>query len=156
MSSCIRIAAHTAAGNGLIVHLRSNRNRVLAMKDMIVFRITMNVIPGKQLEMMQTLISMIEPTEKEEGCISYGIFCDIKDKNRFCLLEEWKTRKDLDHHIASHRFGVLLGTKTLLRESLEIQICTVSRSEGMDAIHKVRNHKRSSTFPTYENGGLVK
>jgi quinol monooxygenase YgiN len=35
---------------------------------MIVFRITMNVIPEKQLEMMQTLISMIELTAKEAGC----------------------------------------------------------------------------------------
>ena len=107
---------------------------------MIVITITMNVIPGKQLEMMQTLISMIEPTAKEAGCIIYSVFGDIKDKNRFCLLVEWKTRKDLDHHLASHRFGVLLGTKALLREPLEIQIFTISHSEGMDAVHKIRNH----------------
>ena len=125
---------------------------------MIVIRITMNVIPGKQLEMMQTLISMIELTAKEAGCISYAVFCDIEDENRFCLLEEWKTRTDLDHHIASHRFGVLLGTKALLRESLKIQIYTVSDSEGMDAIRKVRNHKNhksSSVYPTDEHGGLI-
>lgn len=114
---------------------------------MIVIRITMNVIPGKQLEMMQTLISMIEPTAKEAGCISYSVFCDLEDKNRFCLMEEWKTRKDMDHHIASHRFGVLLGTKTLLREPLEIRIHTVSHSEGMDAIHTARG-KRANISPT--------
>ena len=50
---------------------------------MIVFRITMSVIPEKQLEMMQTLISMIEPTAEEAGCISYGVFCDIEDKKPF-------------------------------------------------------------------------
>ena len=110
---------------------------------MIVIRITMNVIPSKQLEMMQTLISMIDPTAKEAGCISYSVFCDIEDKNRFCLIEEWKTRKNLDHHIASHRFGVLLGTKALLREPLEIQIHTVSHSEGMDAIHAARRKKQT-------------
>jgi quinol monooxygenase YgiN len=114
---------------------------------MIVFRITMNVIPEKQLEMIQTLLSMIEPTTKEAGCISYGVFCDIEDKNRFSLLEEWETQEDLDHHIASHRFGVLLGTKALLREPLEIQIHTVSHSEGMDAIHTARD-KRSNISPT--------
>ena len=105
---------------------------------MIVIKITMNVIPGKQLEMMQTLISMIEPTLKEAGCISYSVFCDIEDKNRFCLLEEWKTREYLNHHIASHRFGVFLGTKALLRELMDIQIYTVSHSEGIDAIHVAR------------------
>jgi quinol monooxygenase YgiN len=114
---------------------------------MFVTKITMNVIPGKQLEMMQTLISLIDPTVKEAGCISYGIFCDIEDKNRFCLLEEWKTREYLDHHIASHRFGILLGTKALLSEPLKIQVYTVSHSEGMDAIHAARS-KKANISPT--------
>ncbi len=114
---------------------------------MIVFRITMNVIPEKQLEMMQTLLSMIEPTTKEEGCLSYGVFNDLEDKCRFSLLQEWETREDLDHHLASHRFGALLGTKALLCEPIGIQILTVSQSEGMDAIRSVRK-KKSIISPT--------
>jgi len=87
---------------------------------------------------MQTLLSMIEPTGKEAGCLSYAIFCDIEDKNRFSLIEEWETREDLDHHIMTHRFGVLLGTKTLLCEPLKIQILTVSDFEGIEAVNSVR------------------
>jgi quinol monooxygenase YgiN len=116
------------------------------MTVMIIFRITMDIIPEKQLEMIQTLLSMIEPTTREAGCLSYDISCDIEDKNRFSLLEEWETREDLDQHIASHRFGVLLGTKALLREPMEIQIHTVSHSEGMDAIHATRD-KRLNISP---------
>jgi len=108
---------------------------------MVIVSITMNVLPEKQLEVMQTLISMIEPTGKEAGCLSYAVFCDIEDKNRFCLLEEWESRKDLDQHISSHRFGVLLGTKTLLCEPPKVQISTVSRSEGMEAIDAVRSQR---------------
>ena len=114
---------------------------------MIVFRINMNVIPEKQLEMKLTLLSMIEPTVKESGCLSYGIFYDIEDKCRFSLLQEWETREDLEHHIASRRFNVLLGTKALLCEPLNIQILTVSHSEGMDAIRAVRK-KKSNISPT--------
>ena len=106
---------------------------------MIVVRITMNVLPEKQLEVTQTLLSMIAPTGKETGCLSYAVFCDIEDKNRFSLLEEWETREDMDQHIRSDRFGVLLGTKTLLSEPPEIQINTVSQSEGMEAIHSARD-----------------
>ena len=109
---------------------------------MIIVRITMNVLPEKQLEVMQTLLSMVEPTGKEVGCLNYAVFCDIGDKNFFSLLEEWETREDLDHHLRSHRFGVLLGIKTLLREPARIQINTVSQSEGMEAIHAARD-KRS-------------
>jgi quinol monooxygenase YgiN len=109
---------------------------------MIIVRITMNVLPEKQLEVMQTLLSMIEPTGKEAGCLSYAVFCGIEDKSLFSLLEEWETRQDLDRHLKSHRFGVLLGTKTLLCEPPKIQIHTISQSEGMEAIHAARD-KRS-------------
>jgi len=108
---------------------------------MIVLRITMNVLPEKQLEVMQTLLSMIEPTGKEMGCLSYAVFCDIEDKNSFSLLQEWQSRGDLDHHIRSHQFGVFLGTKTLLCEPPKIQIYTVSQSEGMEAIHAARDKR---------------
>ena len=63
---------------------RENQNRTF----MIIVRITMNVLPEKQLEVTQTLLSMIEPTEKEAGCLNYSVFCDIENKNRFNLLEE--------------------------------------------------------------------
>ena len=49
------------------------------------------------------------------------------------------TREDMDQHIRSDRFGVLLGTKTLLSEPPKIQIHTVSQSEGMEAIHAARD-----------------
>jgi quinol monooxygenase YgiN len=90
---------------------------------------------------MQTLLSMIEPTGKEVGCLSHAVFCDIEDKNRFSLLEEWESRSDLDHHINSHRFGVLLGTKTLLCEPPKVRIHTVFQSEGMEAIDVVRRKR---------------
>ena len=99
----------------------------------------MNVLPEKQLEVTQTLLSMIEPTGKEAGCLSYAVFCDIEDKSLFSLLEEWETREDLDHHIRSHLFGVLLGSKTLLYEPPKIQIHTVYQSEGMEAIDDIRS-----------------
>ena len=122
---------------------------------MIVIKITMNAIPSKQLEMTQTLLSMIEPTEKESGCIGYDVFRDTQDQNLFCLLEEWKTREELDQHIASHQFSILLGTKALLSEPLDIQIFTVSRLEGMDAVLSIRDHKKSNTSPSDGQRSLI-
>jgi len=87
---------------------------------------------------MQTLLSMIEPTEKEKGCLSYNVFCDIEGKTVFNLIEEWETREDLDHHIRSERFGVLLGTKSLLAKPLEMKIHTVSNSEGAEVVNALR------------------
>ena len=87
---------------------------------------------------MQTLLSMIEPTGKEKGCLSYDVFCDPEDKHVFSMIEEWETRDDLDHHMRSERFSVLLGTKSLLAKPLEITIHTVSHSEGVEVVNALR------------------
>jgi quinol monooxygenase YgiN len=115
---------------------------------MIIVRIIMNVLPEKQKEVMQTLLSMIESPGKDSGYLSYGIFCDIEDKNVFNLISEWETRQDLDHHIRSDLFSVLLGTKSLLCEPPQIEIHTVSRSEGMEAIDAVRR-KTTQHIPNH-------
>jgi quinol monooxygenase YgiN len=105
---------------------------------MIIFRITMNVLPEKQIEVMQTFLSMIEPAGKERGCLSYDVFSDLEDKHVFSLIEEWETREDLDRHIRSERFSVLLGTKSLLAKPLEMKIHTISHTEGVEAIDTLR------------------
>jgi quinol monooxygenase YgiN len=107
----------------------------------IILRITLNVLPEKQKEVMQTLLSMIEPTGKEKGCLSYDVFLDMEDNNVFSLIEDWENREYLEHHLRSDRFGVLLGTKSLLSEPLKIQIHTVSHSEEMEAIKAARDKK---------------
>ena len=105
---------------------------------MIVLRVTLDVIPEKQLEVVQTLLSMIAPAGKETGCLNFAVFCDIEDKNQFSMLGEWETREDLNNHFLSRRFGALLGTKSLLDSPMKIQIHTVSQSEGMEAIEVAR------------------
>ncbi len=105
---------------------------------MIILRITMKALPEKRKEVMQTLLSLIEPTTKEKGCLRYEGFCDITDNTVFTLLVAWENHKDLEHHLKSERFGVLLGTKSLLREFQQIEIHTVSLSEELAP---VRDHK---------------
>ena len=105
---------------------------------MIIVRITMKVLMEKRMEMMQTLLSMILPVGKEKGCLSYDVFCDMEDNDVFSLIEEWENREDLDRHIRSERFSVLLGTKSLLAKPLAMKIHTVSHSEGVEVVNALR------------------
>ena len=106
---------------------------------MIAVRITLDVLPEKQLELMQTLFSLLKPVGREHGCKIYRTYLDIKDKTSFCLFEEWETCEDFEQHIKTLRFQVLLGTKPLLRKPPEIRIYTVSRTQGMEAVESIRN-----------------
>jgi len=105
----------------------------------VIVKIALNALPEKQKEVIQTLLSMIESTVKQRGCLSHHIFRDLEDENAFSLIDEWKTREDLEQHLRSAKFGVLLGTKSLLCEPPKIQIHTVSDSEGMTAVIAARN-----------------
>jgi quinol monooxygenase YgiN len=105
---------------------------------MIVVKITMNALSEKQKELVQTLRSMVGLMEKEAGCLSYALFGKIEDKNLLILIAEWQSREDLDHHLRSEMFGVLLGTKSLLNEPHGIHIYTIHQSEGMEAVHTAR------------------
>ncbi|MFW6055387.1 MAG: antibiotic biosynthesis monooxygenase, partial [Thermodesulfobacteriota bacterium] len=57
----------------------------------------------------------------------------------FSLMQTWQSSNDLDRHLKSPRFGVLLGSKSLLEEPLQVKIHTVFRTKGMEAIHTARN-----------------
>lgn len=105
---------------------------------MIVIRTVMNVLPEKQKEVLQTLLSLVAPPTRERGCLSYLVFNDIEDKNSFNLISEWETRNHLERHIKSDKFSVLLGIRSLLCEPLKIEILTVSESEGIEAIYSLR------------------
>jgi quinol monooxygenase YgiN len=107
----------------------------------IIVRISMKARKEKRTEMMQTLISMIEPVRKEKGCLRHEVFCDIDGQTVFNLIQEWETREDLDLHIQSEGFSVLLGTKSLLTKPLEMKIHTVSHSEGMEVVNTLRNRE---------------
>ncbi len=101
---------------------------------MIIVKIILHVNPKKQLEFRQTLVSMVEVTRRESGCLYFTGFYDILDENHFNLLEKWETRADWHRHTETKRFKVLLGLKTLLSEAIKIDIYSVSTPEGVETV----------------------
>ncbi|MGA8181206.1 MAG: antibiotic biosynthesis monooxygenase family protein [Desulfobacterales bacterium] len=105
---------------------------------MVIVKIIMNALSEKRKEVLQTLLSMTEVIRQEKGCRCHQVFQCIEDENVFCLVAEWETREDLEHHMRSDTFGVLMGTKILLNEHQDIQIHTVLHTEGKGIVNAVR------------------
>ncbi len=82
---------------------------------MIETTIKMTVPVEKRKEVLQTIKAILGPIRRERGCISCNYSVDVEDENIFYFKEEWKTREDLDSHLRSDRFGVLIGTMSLLK-----------------------------------------
>ena len=75
----------------------------------------MDALPEKYLEVKQTLLALIVPIRKMKGCLSHNIFLDIENDNGLSLIEEWESREDLDDHLQSEKFTLLMGIRYLMR-----------------------------------------
>ena len=105
---------------------------------MILAIIEMNARPAKRKELLQTLHAVIQQIRKEKGCAKCSACQDIENENIFSLIEEWTTQQDIDNHLRSDIFTVLLGAKNLLNVPLEIRFNAVSSATGMETVKAAR------------------
>ena len=105
---------------------------------MVVATIRVLVPQNKRREMLQTLQSLTESIRHQPGCLQYQFYAEIGDENALFVVEEWRTRADLDAHILSRDFSVLFGAINLLhgREAVEFRLLTPTG--GAEVIETVR------------------
>jgi quinol monooxygenase YgiN len=53
----------------------------------------------KAEELKSVCLGLIEPTRKEEGCISYNLYQDTTNPGKFTFIENWKSKEHLDVHM---------------------------------------------------------
>ena len=85
--------------------------------------IRMKARPEKRKELLQTVLALAGETRKEKGCLGWNFYQDVENENVFVLTQEWESQVDLDEHLRSEAFDVLLGGVNLL--------CDPPRSESV-------------------------
>ncbi len=106
---------------------------------MIVATIQTDVRPEKRIELLSTFEGLQRLIFAEEGCLSCSFLNETGDINRFRLISEWASKKDLKAHIRSENFGVLLGMASLLQKPIKIHFDTVYHREKNDLVQRIRN-----------------
>ena len=101
---------------------------------MIDATIKMTVPPEKQKEVLQTFKAILGPIRRERGCISCNCYVDAEADNIIFFKEVWNTSAELDTHLRSNHFGVLIGAMNLLTKDPEIRFNTIASTVGADAI----------------------
>jgi len=59
---------------------------------------------GKNEEFIKAANDCIAETRKEEGCISYELFADTENTQRYGFFEKWSTKGHLDAHMKTEHF----------------------------------------------------
>ncbi len=106
---------------------------------MIEVTINMAVPAEKRKEVLQTVKAILGPIRRDRGCISCNCCVDVEDENAFCFKGEWKTREDLDKHLRSDSFGVLMGVMSLLGTEPDIKFNTIAATAGAEEIKAARS-----------------
>ena len=76
---------------------------------------------GREEEVLREIMSLIEPTRSEDGCITYDLHRAQEDPALFCLYENWRSRRDLDEHLATPYLLAFLGkAPDLLAEPVDL------------------------------------
>ena len=78
------------------------------------------------------------PTEVQPGCISCRFYQDVNDPDAVFLVEEWNTRKELDQHLNSQEYRIILSLVDMSEKTPEFKISTISKTEGLEALEAVR------------------
>ena len=105
---------------------------------MIDATIMMTVPPEKRKEVLQTLTAILGPIRREHGCISCNCYVDVEAENNLYFRTLWKNSEELDIHLKSSHFGVLIGAMKLLNKEPEIRFDTIASTAGAEAVKAAR------------------
>ncbi len=105
---------------------------------MIDVAIKITVPSDKRKEIFQTFKAILTQVRREQGCVSCNCYVDMEAENSIYFKEEWKTKVDLDTHLRSVNFGILIGAMKLLNKEAEIKINTIASTAGAEEINAAR------------------
>lgn len=96
--------------------------------------VKLQAMTEKRREVQQTLKSLASKILSEPGCLESGLYQQVGDESVFLLISAWQSRDELDDHLQSSRFSVLLGARCLLSRPPEMAIHTLAASTGFRAL----------------------
>ena len=67
-------------------------------KDAVILTAMVKAKPGQEDVVKQALLSLVEPTRKEPGCLCYNLHQSKADPTQFMFYEQWASKEDLSAH----------------------------------------------------------
>jgi quinol monooxygenase YgiN len=79
--------------------------------------------PGMEDDLKKLLLTLIEPSRSDDGCINYDLHQAIDDPAVFLFYENWRSKEHLDKHSAtSHLQDFRSKVKALLAEAPQLTL----------------------------------
>jgi quinol monooxygenase YgiN len=104
---------------------------------MVIATIRLLVPADNHRELLQTAQSLLRPIRQQKGCLGLHLYFEIGEEDALCLMEEWATPEDLNDHLRSNYFTVLLGAARVLKKSSELEFKLLTQTAGIEAVEAI-------------------
>jgi quinol monooxygenase YgiN len=84
---------------------------------MVGFEIMVSVPHDKRQEFLQTCELLGDASCRDPACLGQALYESVTQSNQFLWVEHWSDAAQMDAHLKSGRFGVLLGAIEVLGQS---------------------------------------
>jgi quinol monooxygenase YgiN len=105
--------------------------------DVVIATLRLSVHEDNHRELLQTVQSLLRPIRAQKGCLGSHLYYEIGEGDALCLMEEWATPEDLNEHLRSSYFTVLLGAARLLKNSSKLEFKLLTQTAGIEALEAI-------------------
>jgi len=105
---------------------------------MILVTLSVFAPPGRREEMVEIFWMLLGPVRVEPGCIACGLYEAPCDNDSLLYVEEWDTPEQLERHMRSARYELLLAVMESSARPPVLRYHTVSGSKGLEYLQAVR------------------
>jgi quinol monooxygenase YgiN len=110
---------------------------------MIITTIKVRTTAANRKELMQTFCSLSDSIQKEQGCNSSTVYHEVGNNGEAVMvIQEWGTEKQLDNHLRSNQFAVMLGAMSLLEKPLSVEFQVLNQVEASCSLESLKARNR--------------
>jgi len=105
---------------------------------MIVCTIVLTLPEKDRRKVISSLLPLVGSTRVQPGCHVCSMLIDVDDPRVLVLWEEWDTKENLDRHLRSSDYRLVIAAMELSQESPQINFNSVNARCGIEVIEAVR------------------
>ena len=106
---------------------------------MVVSKVALTLSEIDRRNVITSLTPLIVSTRFQPGCRACVLLADCDDHRKLTLWEEWETQEELERHLCSADYRLVLAAIDLSQEPPHIQFDTVTMRRGFEFIAGVRS-----------------
>ncbi len=105
---------------------------------MIMSTVRLAISEQHRSEVLRTLRVLMGHATAKSGCAGFSISQDVSDPETLTICEQWATQEDLDEHVRSADYRLLLAVVDLSVTPPKISFDALEHIGGLDLVQALR------------------